>query len=182
MTISIFFLPSNYLDTAPRSKSNLIFLHICGLKNMKSKENQTWDNRSRKNTCTGHFSKFLYSAGLWKQLSRLSSFHEHFFLGTEWWLQWLFAALKCTLAAVYFLLVQIKRAGVGCLFKNYWCNIMVVLPMSTTSLNKEKVFFAWESIFLLSVFYCVFPSMHFLHVSRTLECAFDSSVDLTLVV
>jgi len=42
MTIPIllgfFSPPTNYLDTAPTSKSDLIFLHICGHRNKRSKK------------------------------------------------------------------------------------------------------------------------------------------------
>lgn len=58
---------------------------------------------------------------------------------------------------------------------------MGVFQVSTNSLNdytlkKERFALHEKGIFCSFVFYCLFPSMHFVHINRTLENIFESPV------
>lgn len=101
----------------------------------------------------------FYTQQACKSSSRLSSFHVLFDLGVEWWP---FTALKCMLAANYFILMQIKQTGVCHHIKNYGYYIMGVLQVSTKILNeyklkRERFSLHEKGIFSLLCFAVYFP-------------------------
>lgn len=58
---------------------------------------------------------------------------------------------------------------------------MGVLQVSTNSLNdytliKERLALHEKGTFCSFVFYCLFPSIHLVHINRTLENVFESPV------